>query len=93
MRKKDPSAYQMITRHIRQELTGMLEKLSTKELIDSQKEVLLRRVWVLRGVLDYNLNMSKLEAIAEKYEKLAILPQGYFYPELYEEDSSNGSIC
>ena len=79
----------MVTRHIRLELTGMLEKLKTKELIDSQRDVLLRRVWVLRGVLDFNLNMSTLEAIAKKYEKLAILPQGYYYPELYEEDSSS----
>ena len=78
----------MITRNIRQELSDILEKLSTKDLIDSHRNMLLRRVWVLRGVLDYNLNMSKLEAIAKKYEQLAILPQGYHYPELFEEDSS-----
>ena len=44
--------------------------------------MLQRREWVLRGVLDYNLNLSILVIIIAKYEHIDAVPLGYYQAEL-----------
>ena len=38
------------------------------------KNRLLRRVWVVRGVLDYDLNLSLLEKVCLKHERIDTVP-------------------
>jgi len=42
-----------------------------------------RNVWVLRGALDHDLNLSLLVKIIEKYKLIDTVPLGYFQAELY----------
>ena len=48
--------------------------------------MLQRREWVLRGVLDYNLNLSILVIIIAKYEHIDAVPLGYYQAELFIQD-------
>ena len=45
-------------------------------------------MWVLRGVLNHDLNMTILELIAAKYERIDIVPTDYYQPELFMNDSA-----
>ena len=66
--------YQMVTRNIRQELNDILEKLEADDMSERDKNKLGRRLWVLRGILDYDLNMTALYDIAARFESLDQMP-------------------
>ena len=66
--------YQMATRNIREELNDILEKLEAEDMSEQDRSKLGRRLWVLRGILDYDLNMTALNEIAARFESLDQMP-------------------
>jgi len=68
---------------LRSELSEIEDKLSEDGLKQMEARKLQRRAWVVRGVLDYDLNISLLEQIIIKFERIDFVPQGYFQPELF----------
>jgi len=59
------------------ELSEIEDKLSEDGLKQVEARKLQRRAWVVRGVLDYDLNISLLEQIIIKFERIDFVPQGY----------------
>lgn len=60
--------------------------LQATGLTPKEARKLQRREWVLRGVLDYNLNLSILYKIIGKYEHIDAVPLGYHQAEFYIQD-------
>ena len=42
-----------------------------------------RKLWVLEGILLHKLNPDILIKIADKFEKIDVVPVDYFYPEFF----------
>lgn len=45
---------------------------------------MLRQIWVLKGVLEYDLDKQLLSKVSNKYEKLGLVPKTYYMPEFYQ---------
>ena len=66
LREEDPDAYQLQRNIMLDELQLLLSQLERvkHDKGSKNKNRLLRRVWVVRGVLDYDLNLSLLEKVS-----------------------------
>ena len=50
---------------------------------DLTHRAMQREVWVLNGVLEHDFSITVLQKVAENFDKVDAVPQGYFYPEIY----------
>ena len=46
-----------------------------------------REIWVLEGHLKFNIDMTKLKAVAEKYKAIGLVPNGYNQVDLHTHSS------
>ena len=44
---------------------------------------MLRRLWVLDGVLEHGISLDLLEEIVEKYERIDAVPNHYYQAEFF----------
>ena len=84
LRNQDLQAFNFATREIRAEVEMIERELQDRRQENSRAvRDMLRREWVLRGVIDYSLSMSVLLQVISKYERIDIVPLSYCQPELY----------
>ena len=43
-----------------------------------------RTLWVLHGILEENLHCRPVLDVYYRFEKIDLVPSGYYYPEFYE---------
>jgi hypothetical protein len=57
------------------------------EFTDDVKQIrgLKRELWVVEGVLKFNLNKVVLDTIVSKFNHIDAVPSGYYYPELFQQ--------
>ena len=75
MRERDLKLHSFVTECLEAERNEVLANLATAQ---SEARFKLRlRLWVLEGVLTNGFSMDLLTEVADKYERIKILPCGY----------------
>jgi len=69
--------YSLLKRQLQRELAELKNTLTEHRGHISGQRRLQRREWILRGVLEHDFNLSLLEDIIYKYEKIDAVPTGY----------------
>ena len=82
IRDTDPVLYKQVQANLERELALIESKiLDCPVLLDSLPFKVDH--WVLMGIITHSFSKTILYQIAVKYKKIGMVPQGYFYPELY----------
>lgn len=63
---------------------------ANKESKGAARDQALRRIWVLKGVLEFDLDKTLMEQVSKKYEKLGLVPESYYMPEFFQGAQEEG---
>ncbi len=50
---------------------------------EQESSEIKRELWVIKGVLDHQLDLVLLKQIVSKHESIKTVPKDYFQPEFY----------
>ena len=74
-------------RHLEIRRRQLHDKLSGNGLSKAERHKAQRLLWVLVGCLDFNLSLTGLKQIYRTYARLDLIPEGYHYAMLYQQDA------
>lgn len=78
---EEPERYHEVRQNLENQLDEQRALLPGSQGGAQQK--IQRRIWVLKGVLCFDLDIQLLELVSRKYEKLGLVPQSYYMPEFF----------
>ena len=75
--REDPAAYELINKALRGELASLEAELDLGAKTPKLMRQIQRYVWLLKGALEHDRNLTLLRQIMQTYERVDAVPHGY----------------